>query len=238
MNYEQHIPFYIHKFEDYPWKKYESELYIFHVEENSLADKEIEAIKSRQESAYAKIIEKLKLTPPDNKINYYFYPSQEKKAELMGDGWYGQSIYNEFAIHAIYNEKDKVIGEHEDTHLLSLELGLPISLFQEGLAEFMVGRSMFGKSHKAVIESGVERGLAVNLKNLMSQQGWLDTPDDEAEFYYSVAGAFVAHLYSSLKLDIFKKLYSAMDRKNTGEENIRLLESVTGQSLENLGASL
>ncbi len=238
MTYEQNIPFYIHKFKDYSWKQYESEHYVFHVEENSLAEKDIEEIKKRQEAAYAKIMEKLKLSSPDRKIIYYFYSSRENKAKLMGDDWYGQSIYNELAVHAIYSEKDKVVGEHEDTHLLSLQMGLPISLFQEGLAEFMVGKSMFGKNHDAVIKEGIERGLSVELKNLMSQEGWLNTSDEEAELYYSVAGSFVSFIYANFGLELLKKIYATMDRKNSGEENMRLLESITGQSFDNLEASL
>ena len=116
----------------------------------------------------------------------------------MGDGWYGQSIYNEFTVHAVYNEEDKVTGEHEDTHLLSLQLGLPISLFQEGLAEAMVGTSMFGNEHEKFVTDGIKRGLKADIKNLMSQQGWLDTPDEEAEFYYSIAGSFVKYLLERL----------------------------------------
>lgn len=234
MNYEQNIPFYIHKFKDYPWKVFESEHYIFHIEEPSLAENDIEKIRNRQESAYIKITEKLKLTAPRKKIIYYFYSSREKKAELMGDGWYGQTICNEFTVHAVYNEKDKVVGEHEDTHLLSLQMGLSIGLFEEGLAEFMVGSSMFGNNHNEVIRSGIKKGLSIEIKNLMSQQGWLDTPDDEAEFYYSIAGSFVAYIYESFGLGVFKKIYSIMDRKNTKEENIRLLESITGQKIEDL----
>ncbi|MEK7116567.1 MAG: hypothetical protein AAB837_00175 [Patescibacteria group bacterium] len=129
MEYEQNIPFYITKFRDYPWKIYESDHYIFHVEAESLANKEIEEIKNRQEFAYVKITQTLELKDPEQKIKYYFYPSQDKKAELMGDGWYGQSIYKEFEVHAVYNEKDKVVGEHEDTHLLTLEKN--IKLFEE-----------------------------------------------------------------------------------------------------------
>jgi len=234
MNYEQNIPFYIHKFKDYSWKVYESEHYVFHVEEESLAEKDIEEIKARQELAYTKIIQTLKLQKLKQKIKYYFYSSREKKAELTGDGWYGQSIYNEFTVHAVYNEKDKVVGEHEDTHLLSLELGLPISLFQEGLAEYMVGLSMFGNNHNAIIKSGIKRGLPVDIKSLMSQQEWLDTPDEDAEFYYSVAGSFISYIYESFGLEVFKKIYSVMDRKNTRVENIRLLESITGQKINKL----
>ena len=227
MNYEQDIPFYTHKFKNYDWNKYESDHYVFNVEKESLAEKNIEMIKERQEKAYLKITEKLKLEKSDQKITYYFYSSQEKKTELMGDSWYGQSIYNEFTIHAVYNEKDKVIGEHEDTHLLSLELGLPISLFQEGLAEYMVGSSMFGNNHNYIIKDGVEKGLHIDIKNLMSQQGWLDTPDEKAEFYYSLAGSFVKYIIETFGLKIFKKIYSTMDRENSREKNIEIFESVT-----------
>ena len=237
MKYEQNIPFYIHKFKDFPWKVYESEHYVFHVGEKSLAESDIDVIKTRQESAYAKIIEKLELAPPGKKIIYYFYSSQKEKAKLMGDGWYGQTICNEFTVHAVYNEKDKVVGEHEDTHLLSLQMGLSIGLFEEGLAEFMVGKSMFGNNHNDVIRSGLKKGLSVDIKNLMSQQGWLDTPDEEAEFYYSVAGSFVAYIYGNLGLDILKKIYSVMDRGSTREENIKILESVIGQNISELEAS-
>ena len=79
MNYEQHIPFYIDKFKNYPWKRYESEHYIFHVEDKSLAEKEIETIKKRQEKAFSKIVSTLCLSPAGQKIIYYFYSSQEKK---------------------------------------------------------------------------------------------------------------------------------------------------------------
>jgi hypothetical protein len=230
MTYEQNIPFYISKYKDFPWKKYESEHYVFNVEGNSLAEKDIKKIKARQESSYLKITQNLKLENPDQKIIYYFYSSQDKKAEFMGDGWFGQTIYNEFIIHAVYNEEDKVLGEHEDTHLLSLQMGLPISFFQEGLAEAMVGSSMFGNEHNKIVSDGVKKGLSVDVKSLMSQQGWLDTPDDEPEFYYSIAGSFVKYLMEKLDLKTFKELYSAMDRKNTAEENIKIFELVTSLS--------
>jgi len=236
MKYEQNIPFYITKFKDYPWKIYESDHYIFHVEEESLVEKDIEEIKTRQESAYTKIIQTLKLQKPDQKIKYYFYSSQDKKAELMGDGWFGQSICNEFEVHAVYNEKDKVVGEHEDTHLLSLQMGLPISLFQEGLAECMVGKSMFGNEHNKIIREGTGKGLTVNIRNLMSQQGWLDTPDEEAEFYYSIAGSFVRYLLDTLDLQTFKELYSEMDRKKTAEENVKVFESIALMPIMNVEA--
>lgn len=231
MEYEQNIPFYITKFKDYPWKKYESNHYIFHVEGKSLAEKEIEEIKTRQESAYIKIMQTLELKDPNQKIKYYFYPSQDKKVELMGDDWFGQSIYNEFEVHAIYNERDKVLGEHEDTHLLTLQLGFPISFFQEGLAEAMVGKSMFGTEHNKIIIEDIKKGQKINIEDLMSQQGWLDTPDENAEFYYSIAGSFVKYLLDTIDLVTFKELYLKIDRKNIAEENIKIFESIILMSI-------
>jgi hypothetical protein len=231
MKYDQNIPFYTTKFKDYPWKIYESDHYIFHVEAESLAKKEIEEIKTRQETAYSKIVSTLKLKDSEQKIQYYFYSTQDKKAELMGDGWYGQAILNNFEIHAVYNENDKVTGEHEDTHLLSLQIGFPISLFQEGLAEVMVGKSIFGNKHNKIIREGMDKGLKINIKDLMSQQGWLNTPDEEAEFYYSITGSFVKYLLDILGLEIFKELYSKMDRKSSAEENIEIFKLVTKTTL-------
>ncbi len=232
--YEQNIPFYIDSFKKYDWSIHESEHYVFHVQKSSLAEQDIEFIKNRQESAYKKIVDTLQLMPTSKKIQYYFYPTQELKAELMGDGWYGQTIYNEYTIHAVYNSEDKVVGEHEDTHLLSLEWGLPISLFQEGLAEAMVGRSMFGNSHNEIVKKGIERGLSVSLVPLMSQQGWLDTADEEAEFFYSIAGSFASYLLNKFDIDKYKEIYQSMGRKNSNIENNRIFESIVGKKIEDI----
>lgn len=234
--YEQNIPFYIDLFKKCTWSVYESEHYVFHVQKNSLAEHDIESIKNRQESAYEKITTTLGIIRNFQKIKYYFYSTREQKEKLMGDSWFGQTIYNEFTIHAVYNEKDKVVGEHEDTHLLSLEWGLPISLFQEGLAEAMVGSSMFGNAHKDVLNQGFEKGLSINLEELFSQQGWLDTPDEEAEFFYSVAGSFVTHLILVFGREIFKKVYLSMGRQNHCEENIKQFQIITGKTLKNVEA--
>lgn len=230
--YEQKISFYIEDFKKHDWSVYESDHYIFYVEKNSLAERDIDQIKLRQESAFEKIVTKLSLNPRLQKIKYYFYSSQELKAKLMGDAWYGQSIYNEYTIHAIYNEQDKVLGEHEDTHLLSLECGLPISLFQEGLAESMVGKSIFGNDHNEVIKKGIRKGLSFKIENLMSQQGWLNTPDEEAEFYYSIAGSFTTYLINEFGIEQYLKIYRSMDRKNTFTENIIIFNNILVKDFE------
>ncbi len=229
--FEQNIPFYIYDFNKYSWKVHETEHYIFHVEENSLADFEIQKIIKTQETAYKKIVNFLRISESPRKIKYYFYSTPEKKKELMGDSWFGQSIYNEFTIHAIYNENDRVIGEHEDTHLLSLEWGLPISFFQEGLAEYMVGKSMFGKLHNDVLVDGLKRGLSVDVVLLMDQDGWLGTDDEEAEFYYSIAGSFVGYAFNIFGLEVFRNLYISMSRTNSREINVQNFLKITGRTI-------
>ncbi|PIR40357.1 MAG: hypothetical protein COV33_00155 [Candidatus Zambryskibacteria bacterium CG10_big_fil_rev_8_21_14_0_10_34_34] len=68
----------------------------------------------------------------------------------------------------------------------------------------------------------------------MSQQGWLNTPDEEAEFYYSIAGSFIKYLLGTLNLQIFKELYLKMDRKNSVEENVKIFESIFLSPLANV----
>ena len=92
---------------------------------------------------------------------------------------------------------------------------------------------MFGHSHQEIIKAGLARGLKPEIVSLMSQEGWLETPDEEAEFYYSLAGSFITYLLDIFGLGTFKKLYTAMERGNTQVENLKIFESITEQSLEN-----
>ncbi len=234
MNYEQNIPFYITKFKNYSWKIYESNHYIFHVEAKSLAEKEIKKIKERQESAYTKIIQTLKLQEPDQKIKYYVYSSQNKKAELMGDDWFGQAIYNEFEVHAIYNEKDRVIGEHEDTHLLSLPWGLSIGLFQEGLAEYMVGKNWFGEDHDKIAHEGLEKNVLPIVSDMMEHKKWLDLPDEHVIYHYGFVGSFTKYLIENFDKKKFKELYQNTSRTKTKKENIEIFTKIYKISPENI----
>jgi hypothetical protein len=38
----------------------------------------------------------------------------------MGDDGNAQSLWDDFSVHMVYNGKVKPLGEHEDTHLLTL----------------------------------------------------------------------------------------------------------------------
>ena len=220
--FEQNLPTYIKDFESAPWLKTESEHYVFHYLENSLAEKEIEFISKTQEEAFNKIISTLNIDKPERKIKYYLYPDGGTKKKLMGSDWFAQSIYNDFAVHAIYNEKDKVIGPHEDTHLLTLPWGLSIGFFQEGLAEFMVGHDWYGGSHDKRAADALSKKILHSLERMFSHQAWVNTPDENAIDYYAYAGSFTAWLINTFGLDIFKFLYTKLNRDNTEEGNIQI----------------
>ncbi len=227
IKYKQHLPDYIHKFkEDTRWKLYETEHYVFNFFPNSVAEKEIKIIEERQEQAYQKIMTFLETPVPTQKIIYYLYPDEQTKKELMGDDWYAQAIYAENCVHILYTEEIKPIGEHEDTHLLSLSWGLSIALFQEGLAEYLVGHNWYGEDHSKCVKKGWGEGLELSPSELMDQNSWLDIPDGMALFSYCVAGSFTTFLIEKYGKEKFKKLHRKTDRDNSIQENKQIFKEV------------
>ena len=231
--FDQNLPTYIHTFETYPrWKTFQSEHYIFHYFAESEAEKDLEHIVKTQESAYQKIITTLKLDNPGKLIEYYFYPNEATKTALMGDDWYAQAILNEFRVHVLYTKKDKPLGEHEDTHLLSLPWGLSFGLFNEGLAESMVGHAWDGTPHLAYVKEGYAKGMYPALSELMDHQGWLNSPEDgRVMYWYSLVGAFTAFLIQQFGIECFGKLYRNTRRENTKEQNSTVFQSVYGKTI-------
>lgn len=233
--FEQQLPQYIHAFEDDPrWRTQTSHHYIFHYFENSVAEKDLPHIVETQEKAYAKIMSFLDVPEPGRPIEYFFYPDEQTKKKLMGDDWYAQSIYNEFRVHVLYTEKDKPLGEHEDTHLLSLPWGQSIAFFAEGLAEYMVGHAWDGTPHLQYVREGYEKKLYLPLENFMRHDVWLEIDDTQAIYFYSLAGAFTAFLVTRFGKEVFEKVYKQLDRKNTKEENSAVCEPILGTSLLSL----
>lgn len=227
--YSQHLPTYKRDFlADSRWIKKETEHYIFHYFPDSVAAKEVDSIKSKQEFAYTKILNFLAVPNPDKKIKYYLYPDSETKKSLMGDDWYAQAIYDDFAIHVLYTEDHKPIGEHEDTHLLSLPLGIPISLFQEGLAEYLVGSNWFGKDFDDVSRDAINKGKLPNVESMMEQQRWFDLDDADAEYHYSFCGSFARFLIDKYGKEKFLDAYSILGRNNNKQTNIAAFQNVFG----------
>lgn len=218
---EQQLPEYTTAFKNAPWEKRESSHYLFHYVKDSLAEKEIEHIAQTQENAYKKIAAFLTLPSySEKKISYYLYPDADKKKLLMGNSWFAQSVYDEFSIHALYNEQDRVIGPHEDTHLLSLSLGLSIGFLQEGLAEYMVVHDWCGNSFLEVArETLLDKKFTFSPELLTCHQAWLDTDDAHARQYYSLAALFTEFLIETYGKKKYFDLYACLKRKSSQSEN-------------------
>lgn len=229
---EQHLPGYKETFSKYPlWEVKETKHYkMFHLP-NSEADKEMEWIAKRQEKSFGKIIRFLAMKPLKRKISYYFYPNRSLKKKLMGDDWYAQAIYKDFCVHLLYTKKIKPIGEHEDTHLLSLPWGLSTGLFQEGLAEYLAGRDWYGEDHDKSVRTGIKRKIYPPISWLMSHKNWMKASGRNTLFFYCLAGSFVRFLIRKFDKAKFKELYKKTSRKNTAAENTETFESVYKMSV-------
>ncbi|MFA6797582.1 MAG: hypothetical protein WCR40_02665 [Candidatus Paceibacterota bacterium] len=219
---KQYLPTYKENFKNDPrWITKKSAHYIFHYFSNSVADLEINKIEKIQEESFDKIVSLLKIEIPKEKIKYYFYPDFEIKKELMGDDGYAQAVHKDFAIHVIYTREHKPLGEHEDTHLLSLPLGQATSFFAEGLAEYLSwGRTIFGKTKEYWLEEGKNKILPI--EQIVTHQDWMNTPDDIFIYYYSFAGYFVKKIIEDFGIDKFKTFYSEINRDMNFEEINRI----------------
>jgi hypothetical protein len=209
---KQYLPTYKEDFKNDPrWIIKESPHYIFHYFLDSVANKEIDEIEKTQEESFKKIVSLLQVEVPSEKIKYYFYPDRQIKKELMGDDGYAQAVFKDFSIHVLYTEKHKPIGEHEDTHLLSVPLGQATGFFAEGLAEYLSwGRIVLGKSKDEWLIEGKNKILPI--EQIITHQDWMNTPDDNFMYYYSFVGFFVKNLIEEFGIDIFKDFYREIDR--------------------------
>lgn len=227
----QNLPTYKEDFKnDISWLKHETEHYIFYYLPKTIAEKEITKISETQGRAFKKIIEFLEILSPERKITYYFYPDLKTKKKLMGDDWYAQAIWKDFIVHVLYTKDIKPIGEHEDTHLLSLPWGLSIAFFQEGLAEYMVGHGWHGEDHDKLAYEASNKGLLPPVDSMMDHAKWKELDDDHALYYYCFVGSFTKFLIEQYGKEKFKTLYQNTNRFKTKNENSDIFQEIYGIS--------
>ncbi len=241
MKIKQDIPWYKNKYLEKDWLIKQSPHYIFHYFKNSLVEKDINKIIKIKEKHYNKILSFLKVKNY-RKIKYYLYPSLKEKIELMGDDSLGNVIWEEFElinnkvktkrfeIHILYNVKRKFIGEHEDTHLLSLPWGLSIYLFSEGLSQF-IEESLFGKDIDILSKKLMKKNKLYSLKWLCNNKNWNKVKE---EIVYPQAGSFIRYLINNFGLEKFKKVYKKLSRDKKVKENIKIMESSYPESINKL----
>ena len=237
MKYIQNIPWYKTEYLNHPFSKKESTYYTFHFCKDSLVDDNIEKIIKQKGKHYLKILSFLKLDN-NRKIDYYIYPSIKNKKMLMGDDSPGNAIWGKlenskpekFEIHVVYNEKCKFIGEHEDTHLLSLPWGLSIYLFCEGLAQYMED-SFMGKDLHVVTRELLENDKLYPLKQLCTNCNWESV---DPVIIYPQVGSFSKFIITKYGKEKFKELYQNTSRNFDTLKNISEIERIYGEKLHQL----
>ncbi len=191
------------------WNKKETQHYIFNYHKNSLAEKNIDEIIALQERCYDYICKFLKVKM-NRRIQYFLCETPEEVGKMYGDNEPGNGATKKpDKIYAVYNEKLKCIGTHEDAHIISYNtLGDPKqALLREGLAMFF-DKAWWRIPNEAWVQVFISRGLYVNLSRLADNQ----------EFYryseiitYPIAGSFVNYLISIFGIERFKGFYKTID---------------------------
>jgi hypothetical protein len=241
MKYKQDISWYKNTYLNKDFNKKWSPHYLLHFPKGSLSELNIENIINTKENHYKKITNWLNLNN-NQKINYYIYPSIKEKLSLMGDDSPGNAIWEElsiengrasskrFEIHVIYNEKCKFIGEHEDTHLLSLPWGLSIYLFCEGLAQYMENNFM-GKDIHAIAQKLFQEKKLYPLEWLCDNNNWKDV---KPIIIYPQSGSFSKFIIEKYGKDSFKDLYRNTSRAFENTINLSKIEKIYHKKIEQL----
>ncbi|MFH1657551.1 MAG: hypothetical protein ABH919_03725 [bacterium] len=239
MKIKQDIPWYKSDYLRNKWLTKKTSHYIFHYFQDSLAAINIEDIIGLKEGHYDKILSFLG-AECNQTINYYIYPSFEEKISLMGDDSPGNVIWEEFElpltkrfeIHIVYGDECKFVGEHEDTHLLSLPWGLSTYLFCEGLAQFMEG-NLFGKDIDIASKELLNENKLYSIKDLFDNKNWGKV---KPEIIYPEVGSFTRFLIKTYGLNKFKEVYQRLSRLNNFEENLKIAELIFNKPITEIEA--
>ncbi len=204
-------------------KEFQTEHYHFFFKENSRAEADILQIAEAQEAVYERITGILGVQFP-MKIHYYLCQSPDEVGERYGDN----EPCNGFArypneVFAVYNEKIKCIGAHEDTHLISNQINHPQCAFlREGLAMKADG-VWWGIPNILWCNFFLENRLYVSVGKLFEDDAFYSYGD---EITYPIAGAFVEWFIQTYSQETFLQLYKQK------ENYVKCLEESVGESID------
>lgn len=189
----------------------ESTHYVFHYDENSYAEKNIDHIIQTQEACYEYICSVLHVTP-DFKIHYYLCDTPEMVGKYYGD-LHGDEEYepcNGFAnipneIYAVYNEKVQCIGFHEDAHLISYLINRPTSGFiREGLAMFF-DQKWWSISNLEWVQYYLSKDMVLSITEYLRDDIFYE---HDCTITYPIAGFFTEYLILTYGIEKYIKMYS------------------------------
>ena len=107
-------------------------------------------------------------------------------------------------IYAVYNEKVKCIGFHEDAHIISYSFGRPTSKFvREGLAMYF-DRYWWGIDNYSWTRWYLEKGDILSLEKLLDNDEFDEFADTTV---YPIAGAFTSYLIQRYGMNKYVDFY-------------------------------
>ena len=179
-------------------RQFESEHYIFNFNEGSEAEADITEIVSCQEAYFRYICSVLKISPTF-KIEYFLCNSPQEVGRLYGD----DEPCNGFAvrpnrIYAVYNEKVRCIGFHEDAHILSYTLKRPdCPAIREGLAMYF-DRKWWGIQNMDWTQYYIKHQLYLNVDDILDKDTFFAA---DFSLTYPIMGAFTDYLIASYGIE-------------------------------------
>ncbi len=204
---------------------HETEHYRFFFQPGSVAEKEIIQIAEIQEEAYERITSFLQVIFP-SKINYHFYDTPEEVGIQYGD----DEPCNGFArypndIYAVYNDKVKCIGPHEDTHIIAAQINIPNCVFlKEGLA-MKADETWWGIETEMWCRYFLDHDEYLSVASLFQKQYFFA---NGCEITYPIAGAFVNWMIHQYSLETFLELY----KKDS--DYVKNLEKIVRKSISEI----
>jgi hypothetical protein len=211
--------------------QYTSEHYIFSVQKDSFAEKNIISIIKLQEMCFKGFLHAFNVKS-NLKIKYFLFASSlecGKQYRLLYPDEYNESdpdesingyTYYPDTIFATYNEKVQCIGYHEDVHILMDEqFGDITSCFvKEGIA-MSFDKDWWHYKNEYWAKIIVEKGLLENIETYYDNDRFFEYDD---RYTYSLAGAFTSWLLEKIGLDAYKKYYSSFLMKESYPEQTYL----------------
>lgn len=187
-------------------KQMETEHYVFHYGENTKAEADIAQIAACQEACYQYICNVLRVSPAF-KIQYFLCDSPEEVGRIYGD----DEPCNGFAvapdkIYAVYNEKVKCIGFHEDAHIISSVISCPdCPAIREGLAMYF-DRKWWGIHNLEWVGYYLKTDQYVSVDRLLEKEAFFDV---DCAVSYPIMGAFTEYLIATYGQAAYMDLYSS-----------------------------
>ena len=191
------------------WKEKETEHYIFHYKEGSLAEQEIQEIIKLQEGCFKEITDKLEFMP-EKRLIYWLCDTREEVMHISGFEYETNGVtffeLENPTIYAVYNEDVKCVGAHEDAHAISNQYAYSYSIaLAEGLA-MSFDKEWWKIPNELCTRVYMEDNKYEKVETLIL--------DDYEEFYeiddrisYPIMGAFTAFLIDTYGIEKYKSVY-------------------------------